>query len=134
MFPTIVIGLDPSSTAHHACHAGVDLAKQLGADVHLVTAFTDSRLGGFEITPERKRAEHTVDGVADGCDPTGRMITTHALPGNPATAIIDIAERVDADLIVIGNKGAHGARRVLGSVASAITNQAPCAAMVVKTT
>lgn len=134
MFPTVVIGLDPSSTSHQACRTGFELAKQLGAHVHLVTAFSDSRLGGFEITPERKSAEHTVEGMAAECDPTGRMTTTHALPGNPAPAIVDIAERVDADLIVIGNKGTHGALRVLGSVASAVTNQSPCTVMVVKTT
>lgn len=134
MFTTIVIGLDPSSTSHDACRTGVELAKTLGAKVHMVTAFADSRLGGFEVTPERKNAERVVEGMAAESDPTGRMITTYALPGNPATAIVDIAERVDADLIVTGNKGTHGARRVLGSVASAVTNQAPCTVLVVKTT
>ncbi len=134
MFTNVVIGLDPSDTAHHACREGARLAKAVGAHVHLVVAFTDSPRGGVEISDERRAAERMVEGMATEIDPTGRAVTIHALPAKPAAAIVDVANQVQADLIVIGNKGAHGARRVLGSVASAVTNESPCTVMVVKTT
>jgi nucleotide-binding universal stress UspA family protein len=61
-------------------------------------------------------------------------VTLHALPENPADAIVRVATEVGADIIVIGNRGAQGARRVLESVASAIVGHAPCNVFVVKTT
>jgi nucleotide-binding universal stress UspA family protein len=131
MSTTVVIGFEPSGSARRACQAGVELAKRLDAQIHLVTAFSDGPQADTRITPERRKAERSVEGMALSCDPTGRRITTHALPGRAAATIVDVATRVEADLIVVGNKGTKGARRVLGSVAGAVTSHSPCAVMVV---
>jgi nucleotide-binding universal stress UspA family protein len=45
-----------------------------------------------------------------------------------------VATRVDADLVIVGNKGMRGARRVLGSVPNSIAHKAPCAVLIVDTT
>ena len=50
--------------------------------------------------------------------------------GAPADAICEVATRVDADLIVVGNKGMRGVRRVLGSVPNSVAHQAPCAVLI----
>lgn len=134
MFSTIVIGLDQSATAHRAFLDGAELGRLFGAHLHLVTSFADGPLGGVAISDERLEAEQMLDSAARAADPTGQKVTTHALPGKPADAILRVAEEIGADLIVIGNKGAQGARRVLGSVAGAVTGGAPCTVMVVKTT
>jgi nucleotide-binding universal stress UspA family protein len=134
MVTTVVIGLEPSGSARRACLSGIELAKRLDARIHLVTAFSDGALAGSRITPERRKAERALESMALRCDLIGRRITTHALPGRPAPAILDVANRVDADLIVVGNKGTRGARRVLGSVAGAVTRRAPCAVTVVDST
>ena len=134
MFSTVVIGLDPTDTSRQAFEAGVELARVFDAHLHLVTAFKDDPRGGLEVTPARQHAERLLDNAAALIDTTGRRVTTHALPTEPAGAILQVAQEVGADLIVIGNKGAHGTRRVLGSVASAVTNGAPCAVTIVKTT
>lgn len=47
---------------------------------------------------------------------------------------MDVAEREKADLIVVGNKGMAGVRRVLGSVPNSVAHQAPCSVMIVQTT
>ena len=60
--------------------------------------------------------------------------TTHALPGDPTKAILSIAKKVDADLIVVGNKGMKGKGQFLGSVTNDIAHQAPCAVLIVSTT
>ena len=134
MFTNVVIGLDPSGTSHEATRKGAELAKAFGAKVHLVTAFSDTARGGIEVTEHRRRAEAMLDSMASEVDPTGRRVAVHAIPKKAPAAIVGVAEQVGADLVVIGNKGAHGARRVLGSVASAVLNEAPCAVLVVKTT
>lgn len=133
MFSTIVIGLDGSETAKHACRDGVELAKELDASIHFVTAYSDSSTSESEVTEERTEAEQLLDRTADACG-VADGVTNHALRGSPAATILKVAEEVDADLIVVGNRGMTGVRRVLGSVASAVTTQAPCNVMVVKTT
>ncbi len=134
MFSTIVIGLDGSETAQTACDTGVELAGALGAHVHLVTAYSDASSSDDEVTPERQAAEELLASAAAACGPIEGGVTNHAQRGSPAATIIKVAEETDADLIVVGNRGMTGVRRVLGSVASAVTTQAPCTVLVVKTT
>src|SRR5262249_61623305 len=50
-------------------------------------------------------------------------VTTHPVEGDPADAILNVAEEVKADLIVVGNKGMTGARRyILGSVPNNVSH------------
>ena len=60
-------------------------------------------------------------------------MTTYACPLSPADAICDVAAAQEADVIVVGDKGVHGARRLLGSVPSAVTRHAGCAVLIVPT-
>jgi nucleotide-binding universal stress UspA family protein len=52
--------------------------------------------------------------------------------GDPGDVLVDLAERNDADVLVIGNRGMQ--RRVLGSVPNTVTHKAKCSVFVVKTT
>jgi nucleotide-binding universal stress UspA family protein len=129
----VVIGCDPTDRARRAYATGVEFAGALGADLHLVAAFDDRSDGGTSITSERQHAEEVLDAVALGITPAIR-VHLHVMPGKPADVILRVAAEVDADLIVIGNRGAQGATRVLGSVASAVVGRAPCHVLVAKTT
>ena len=62
-------------------------------------------------------------------------MVTHPRQGDPADAILDVAEENNADLVLVGNKGMTGARRfLLGSVPNKISHHAPCDVWIVKTT
>ena len=57
------------------------------------------------------------------------------MEGDPADAILDVAEQVNADLIVVGNKGMTGAKRfLLGSVPNKVSHHAPCSVIIIRTT
>jgi nucleotide-binding universal stress UspA family protein len=127
----VVIGYDPSDRAARAFETGVELAGALGAEVHLVTAFTDGPTGATEITTQRRQAEQMLEKAATKI--RGAEVRCHAIPSRPADAIIEVATGSSADLIVIGNRGAQGTKRVLGSIASAVVGHAPCSVLVVKT-
>ncbi len=129
----IVIGYDPSDRGERAFDTGVEMAVALGAEVHLVTAFTDGAGGGVGITAERRAAEQTLGKAASRKKLAESTVECHAMPLAPAKAIVQVSDEVGADLIVIGNRGAQGATRVLGSVAAAIVAHAPCSVVVVKT-
>jgi nucleotide-binding universal stress UspA family protein len=53
--------------------------------------------------------------------------------GDAAEAIVRVADQIGADLIVVGNKGMKGVRRVLGSVPNSVAHHANCSVLIVDT-
>ena len=83
----------------------------------------------------REDVEALLREVTDEAKESGVSIEGFAREGEPADALIDVAEEEDADLIVVGNRGMTGASRfVLGSVPNKVSHHAPCSVMIVRTT
>ena len=57
----------------------------------------------------------------------------YARPGEPGAALVQLVEDIRADLVVVGNTGMSGLRRVLGSVPNHVTHAAPCSVLIVDT-
>ena len=57
----------------------------------------------------------------------GVTVQAHAVSGSPASVLLDLAEDVGADVIVVGNRGMTGAKRILGSVPNTLAHHATCA-------
>lgn len=53
--------------------------------------------------------------------------------GSIKTAITQLAEKIGADLIVVGAHGRHGIERLLGSTANAVLHVAKCDVLTVRT-
>jgi nucleotide-binding universal stress UspA family protein len=66
---------------------------------------------------------------------TGQKVEGFLLRGRPASAIVDEASGMDAELVVLGSRG-HGtiATMVLGSTAAEVVDHAPCPVLVARTT
>ena len=135
----VVVGVDASETALTAAREAASLARQLGASLHIVSAVTSDapvKVGTgsdrFTLTAIT-RAEQTLADVASRL--RGDLVVTVATAsGKPADVIVAEAERVDADLIVVGSKRMKGIGRVLGSVANDVAHHAPCSVYIAKTT
>jgi nucleotide-binding universal stress UspA family protein len=135
MFETIVCGVSRAETGRHAARVAEELAARFDATLHLVVAYS----GGADPTHAaaasepvgRQGAESFIAGMVSAR--TDR-VQTHALPGDPADAILQVAREMNADLIVVGNKGMRGARRVLGSVPNTVSHKAEAAVLIVNTT
>jgi nucleotide-binding universal stress UspA family protein len=147
VFTRIVVGTDGSDTAAEAVRQAVDLAKLAGATLSIVSAYQPvpkRRLEGeregapadvqYEIGP-REDVNLVLDGAAAAAKQEGIEVQAHPVEGEPAEAILNVAEETDADLIVVGNKGMTGARRfLLGSVPNNVSHHAPCSVIIVRTT
>jgi nucleotide-binding universal stress UspA family protein len=83
--------------------------------------------------PAADAARHTEARAAEA-RAKGVTAQTHVMPGFIVERIIAIAIEEKVDLIVVGNKGMRGLKRVLGSVPNAIAHAAPCAVLIVNTT
>jgi len=132
MYTRIVVGAAETEAAKLAIGDAVELANLTGAELHLVLAFDPYRDRiDPETAPGTADAEAFLAGLA--ADATG-AVHRHAVPGDPAEAIVGVATDVDADLIVVGNKGMKGVGRVLGSVTNTVSHKAPCSVLIVSTT
>jgi nucleotide-binding universal stress UspA family protein len=142
----IVVGTDGSDTAQQALREAGDLAKSMGAKVHIVSAYvpiTGARLGGSMADPERAQwmvgpdvqVDTVLDQAAGDMHARGIENECHARKGDPADALLDVAEQEGADMIVVGNKGMTGAKRfLLGSVPDKVSHHARCSVLIVRTT
>jgi len=129
MYERIVVGVARVETAQKAAQHAIDLAKKLGAELHLVTAYSAKDASWNDR--EQQHAEGFLESIALS---SGLPLRTHALPGDPAAAILRVAGEIDADLIVVGNKGMQGASRMLGSVPNSIAYKTNCSILIVSTT
>ena len=147
MFGRIVVGTDGSETASEAVKQATELAKVTGAVLHVVSAYEP-------VPPDRLREEtadvpgdvahslgpredvnQVLEGAAQTAKGAGVETHTHPREGEPADALLDVAEHIEADVIVVGNKGMTGAKRfLLGSVPNKVSHHAPCAVWIVRTT
>jgi nucleotide-binding universal stress UspA family protein len=147
MFDSIVVGTDGSETAGEAVRQATELAKNLDASLHLVSAYEPVPEGRLRderqqvpddmqwmINP-REDVDNTLEEAAEAIGKDGIEVKTYAREGDPADAILDVAEEENADLIVVGNKGMTGAKRfLLGSVPNKVSHHAPCSVMIIRTT
>src|SRR5205807_6548391 len=147
MFRSIVVGTDGSDTASEAVRQAVRLARSLEASIELVSAYEPvpaQRLAAerreapsdmqWAISP-REEVDSTLDAAAQIARDASVPVSLYAREGDPADAILDVAEEQKADLIVVGNKGMTGAKRfLLGSVPNRISHHAPCSVLIVRTT
>ena len=146
MFKSIVVGTDGSDTATQAVRQAVDLARAVGAVVELVSAYEpvpaqrlqEERRDAPEdlqwaISP-REEVDATLEAAAAVAREAGVTVTAYPRQGDPADAILDVAEEQEADLIVVGNRGMTGAKRfLLGSVPNKVSHHAPCSVLIIRT-
>jgi len=138
MYGTIVVGTDGSETAGRAVERAVELASGSNATLHVVSAYEPAPAhvgrgasGEFDVGSDFK-ADAALSKAAERAD-RSLEIKKHAPKGDPADAIIEIARREAADLIVLGSRGMRGARRLLGSVPNNVSHHAPCDVLIVRT-
>jgi nucleotide-binding universal stress UspA family protein len=146
MFDRIVVGTDGSETANEAVRQATELAKAVGSSIDLVSAYepvSSARLREeaqqvpkdmeWMVNP-REDVDATLKAAGEQIEEAGVEVHTHAREGDPADAILDVAEEQKADLIVVGNKGMTGAKRfLLGSVPNKVSHHAPCSVMIIRT-
>jgi nucleotide-binding universal stress UspA family protein len=139
MFQTVVVGADDSATARRAVEVAVELTQISSGQLHIVSAF-ESKV--YSSSAEGEFQGLTTEGDVDALLQSLSFIATkagvepilHSAKGDPADVVIKAASDVSADLVVVGNRGMKGVRRVLGSVPNSIAHGASCSVLIVDTT
>ena len=143
MYESIVVGTDGSETAKRAVAEATRLAEAMGGKLHVVAAYEPLRgakiVGApegaqkvWELKPDAK-VQNVIQEAESEVRLKGVEVESHTVTGDPADALLEIAERQNADLIVVGNRGMHGMTRVLGSVPNKVSHRAACNVLIVAT-
>jgi nucleotide-binding universal stress UspA family protein len=139
----LLLATDGSADASLAARAASDLAGITGAELHVVHVWRDLRPAGLSAAAavEHPRAARKweqeawelLDDQTRSLRNTGTPAAgVHLREGRPAEEIAELAEQLDADLVVLGSRGIGAVRRlVVGSVSEGVVGLAPCPVLVV---
>jgi nucleotide-binding universal stress UspA family protein len=138
MYRTIVVGYDGSTAARKALDAALELAARDHAELHVVSVGRPSEIADdveTEAVIEHTRAYHRRLLAELKASAATKQVKTHyeVAVGHPAEQIIYYADRIGADLIVVGDRGrSNFARLLLGSVSKQVTEHAGRPVLVVR--
>lgn len=139
---TIAVGVDGSEQSQHAAAVAVEIARSSGGSVTFITVVRPPE-GWWGVVGAPPTAGSVADALADAqqevldttigvLDLDGVPWDTEAEIGEPAAALVDACARIDANLLVVGRRGAGLMERlVMGSVADRVSRAAPCPVLIV---
>jgi nucleotide-binding universal stress UspA family protein len=142
IFPTkILLATDGSNDAELAARAAADLSEGTGAELHVVHAWRPLPHYAYpSLVPEEyhppyeEGARKLLDEQVGRIERAGGTIAeSHLAMGRSVDAIIDLGEKIEAGLLVLGSRGLGPVRRlVMGSVSEGVVHHARCPVLVVR--
>ena len=126
MFKTVVVGVTNRATALQACGEALDLARASEATVHLV--YAGDPASGQTGDAARRHANGLQESLKLS---NSQAMQVHVIDGRADGAILDVAGRVDADLIVIGSQGLIRRGRFTSEVPARVLSGARCSVLTV---
>jgi nucleotide-binding universal stress UspA family protein len=138
----VVVGIDGSDQSMHAAQAAADLARKNEARLFIVTVvrppegwwgIVGSPPPADVLTSSMSEAQQTIlDATIDRLDLEGVDWEAAEEIGEPAAALGEVCRDREADLLVVGRRGAGIIERlVMGSVADRVARYAPCPVLIV---
>lgn len=138
----VVTGVDGSESSQRAAEHAAAIARHWDAKLHLVTVVRTPEgwwgIGGAPPSPEALSAaliegqQKILSEIEEHLDLDGVDYETVEELGDPVSRLIGVCEGTDADMLVIGRRGAGLAERIiLGSVADRLCHLAPCPVLVI---
>ncbi|MCU4740764.1 universal stress protein [Halobacteria archaeon AArc-m2/3/4] len=132
MYETILFPTDGTAHADTVAEHAIDIAATRDATLHVFSVADDR---AFLILSEdriddvrmdlRARAREATDDAATMALDRDVTVETAVDDGRPAECILEYADRVDADLIVMGTSGDDYERNVVGSVSQQVVRTSP---------
>lgn len=143
-YNTVVVGTDGSDSSFRAVDRAGALAAGADAKIIVATAYIetadDSRAAdvlkdeGYKVTGAAPIYDILRDAAKRAESAGATNVEERAIKGAPVDALVDLANEVGADLLVVGNVGLNTiAGRLLGSVPANVARKAKCDVLIVHT-
>jgi len=132
-----LLATDGSEDAVLAARAAIDLAIKTGSELHVAHAWQGVPSVRFESFVrahlELQARGLLVEQTARAEDAGAKVGGTHLREGSAVDEVLDLAEEVGTDLIVMGSRGRGPVKRlVLGSVSEGVVHHARCPVLVLR--
>ena len=130
MFKNIIVAIDGSDISFTALDRAITIAKQNQAKLHSVCVVDSHAIvstpmdstGDIQHRRLEKEANETIEKIKAAVAEKGYEVETHLEGGHPGDVIVNLAEKLDCDLIIAGSLGKSAFDRLfLGSVSSYIS-------------
>src|SRR5437016_2834208 len=127
---TILVGYDDSESSQRALLRAGEVAQAFGAEVHVTSVTpmlvgTPRSMGPYDPADPPSEHEKQLEHARALLGEQGITASTKSAHGDPADAILEVADEVDADLIVLGTHERSLLERALGmSVSGAVSRKA----------
>ena len=133
----VLLATDGSKDAVLAARAAVDACEGGGAELHVVHVWFSiptAHLRPFMRNELKRLGNELLEEGVKGVEDSGGLVTeAHLIEGRAADEILDLAERIGADLVVIGSRGLGPVGRIaLGSVSEAVIHHSRCPVLVLR--
>lgn len=139
----IVAGVDVTDEAKQVLECAREVAREHGARLSVCTVVKPLTqvYGGLDmlaysqvsINFEQEAANQARAQVQRLAESVGvAAADVHVYVGAPASQVVEAAQSLDADLIVIGSHGKHGVGLLLGSTANGVLHRAHCDVLTVR--
>jgi nucleotide-binding universal stress UspA family protein len=149
---TILAAIDQSRHASAVIGRAAELASLLRTDLVVVTILDPDPMRKFNVDEDRNRIasfhrelifkhfpkngitleSNTTTEAVFRYDSAGIRIHLRVMPGSPVESICSLADQLEADLVIVGNRGLSMGGLVLGSVSERIVHKCSRSVMVVK--
>jgi nucleotide-binding universal stress UspA family protein len=139
MYDRILVAVDGSAPANRAVTHALEQAEQAGAELHAIfvvdtSRFSEPALSSMEAetTAVEEWGTEQLEEVRERGEPLGVDVVTRCCHGKPYQEIIEYADSVDADLVVLGYQGQdHSQSDTIGSVTDRVVQNVGRPVMVV---
>ncbi len=137
-FPTkILLATDGSADATLAAQAAIDMSNGMGSELHIMHAWHSIPTARFESYIRSQLKQEAQEMLTEQVERVkasgGEIAETHLRKGSTVDEILNLAETLDIELIVIGSRGFNPMKRlVLGSVSEGVVHHARCPVLVVR--
>lgn len=136
----ILVAHDGSKLSDKALKKGVELAALFNSELTVLSVVPELYLTELSDADRKKIMDALSEESRIAMEKVRVSLTNKSLDaktivrqGPPAERIIETAQKMRVDLIIVGSHGRHGARKfLLGSVSSKVTEYASCPVLVVK--
>jgi nucleotide-binding universal stress UspA family protein len=135
---TIVVGYDETEASRRALERAADLAEAFGSKLvvtsvaPILVTGSGRGMGAIDPTDPVERHREELEHAREYLSGRGLDADTQPALGEPADAIVDLAEEANADLIVVGTREPNLLERLLGqSVSESVSRHAHCDVLIV---
>ena len=136
MFKKVLFPVDRSREAREAADVVIEVVKKYNSKLYLLSVLEPTPEEGKTVNPD---AMTSPEAVAQLLETARSLFGEQGIPaevmereGNPAFTICDVADEIDADLIVMGCRGIGLTEEgVTDSVTTRVINLSPCPVLIV---